>query len=314
MLNLPPIPKPGQTVSATLLRDIVMYLRAITPISGAGMKISRTPNGTVFQSTAVSGGAVLQFGSTLPFQIRWYQKSETDDTSGEWQIYLPFGCVSFNSKPSIPLNDDATDENGKKILDWYKIPDPILKNGQSGSSGDYEAISYPVYIRHKPYNRFFVTSNPEEKDFSTVFKVINVGYMQVAEIKTDDGTTTIHTSSQGVSSPQSITYGDTTSTVNSIVYKTSGGDFEKSAKFEPYVVNVSMVAGAELVTNDDVNVSGWKEVWLHLKHSSEDFELDVAQEAGENGDDNTYILIYKLEEDVVTADLRSNANRINYYA
>ena len=46
MRILPPAPSPGDRVSATLLRELIRYIRASTPIAGTGLKSRVSPNGT----------------------------------------------------------------------------------------------------------------------------------------------------------------------------------------------------------------------------------------------------------------------------
>lgn len=52
MMTLPPAPHPGDRVSANLLRKIIAFLRAATPLQGPGILLSRGPNGTVISATA----------------------------------------------------------------------------------------------------------------------------------------------------------------------------------------------------------------------------------------------------------------------
>lgn len=47
MRSLPPAPSPGDRVSATLLRELIRYIRASTPIAGTGLKSRASPNGTI---------------------------------------------------------------------------------------------------------------------------------------------------------------------------------------------------------------------------------------------------------------------------
>lgn len=52
MRILPPAPSPGDRVSATLLRELIRYTRASTPIAGPGLKSRVTPNGTILSVAA----------------------------------------------------------------------------------------------------------------------------------------------------------------------------------------------------------------------------------------------------------------------
>ena len=47
MRILPPAPSPGDRVSATLLRELIRYIRASTPIAGPGLGSRASPNGTI---------------------------------------------------------------------------------------------------------------------------------------------------------------------------------------------------------------------------------------------------------------------------
>lgn len=52
MRILPPAPSPGDRVSATLLRELIRYIRASTPIAGPGLKSRVSPNGTILSVAA----------------------------------------------------------------------------------------------------------------------------------------------------------------------------------------------------------------------------------------------------------------------
>lgn len=47
MRHLPPSPSPGDRISATLMREVMRYIQASTPIAGRGLSSRNTPNGTI---------------------------------------------------------------------------------------------------------------------------------------------------------------------------------------------------------------------------------------------------------------------------
>jgi len=50
MLSLPTLPRPGDKISAKLISDIILAIKARTPINGKGVMLSQGPNGTVIST------------------------------------------------------------------------------------------------------------------------------------------------------------------------------------------------------------------------------------------------------------------------
>lgn len=140
MITPPTEPNPGERISASWMRNLVRYVRAITPVSGPGVKVVRTPNGTMLSADQPRPSkAISKVQETPPYTIRHVVQNETD-VDGTipytgWEIYLPQGCMSVGG-PCTPLNPPATRTSSGStvtVTDWYRFNTPARTAGQSGS-------------------------------------------------------------------------------------------------------------------------------------------------------------------------------------
>ena len=90
----------------------------------------------------------------------------------------------------------------------------------------------------------------------------------------------------------------------------------KAAVWKPYLTNITMMFGRVSLTKaEDVDVSEEEQVILWIRHPDENFDIDVVglDELEQNDDDNSYISIYTMSNDVVTADNRSRVTAVPWY-
>ena len=132
MPTFPPDPVPGAPVSASWMRRMLAACRASMPLAGPGVRISYTPNGAFIE---FDGGAAEDTMEPIaPFSVRWHQPADAD---GQWEIYMPLGCVSAGAT-ATPLNAKASDTTGHDgdNDNWYVLP-----FSASPSAGDiYDVI------------------------------------------------------------------------------------------------------------------------------------------------------------------------------
>ena len=118
MPTFPPDPVPGAPVSASWMRRFLAAARASVPIAGPGIRASYTPNGVIL--SAAAGTAAPASSGTAPFSVRWHQPAA--GTAGQWEIYLPSGCVSLGRTCGV-LNAPASDTSGHASeAGWYLLP------------------------------------------------------------------------------------------------------------------------------------------------------------------------------------------------
>lgn len=117
-MTLPVKPQRGQTIRADLIGQIIDYLREITPIQGPNIRVSRTPGGSVISGQP--GGGDGAAADTAPWTVR---KHVTDgDPTGQWEIWLPAGCMSVGGD-CAPLNPAASAKEGHENdkAGWYAL-------------------------------------------------------------------------------------------------------------------------------------------------------------------------------------------------
>lgn len=134
------IPAKHEKISAKWAGDITRTMNARRLIAGKGIKLKKSPNGIVIESTATGTGKASVFYELNPFMCRYVTIDTTGSYDG-WEIYLPPGCVSI-SQTHEPLNPKATRkikaENGEQktieVEDWYRLEIPSQEvNYQDGT-------------------------------------------------------------------------------------------------------------------------------------------------------------------------------------
>lgn len=136
MNPFPPEPIPYADVSASWMRRFMSACRMCLPIAGPGLRASYTPNGTVL--TLIGAAAASPHG-LRPFAVRWHQP---ENAAGQWEIYLPAGCVSLGATCGI-LNSPASGTAGHGGEDgWYLLP-------FGGSPADGDAYRVVVHCKRR---------------------------------------------------------------------------------------------------------------------------------------------------------------------
>lgn len=117
-MNPPVPPNKGEPVRAELIRQIIDYLRRITPVSGPNIKISIGPGGAKISGTP--GGATLPAEERAPWTVRLHVTE--NDADGQWEIWLPPGCMSVGGD-CAPINQAASEKAGHADdpAGWYAL-------------------------------------------------------------------------------------------------------------------------------------------------------------------------------------------------
>lgn len=178
-------------------------------------------------------------GGLRPFKVRWMSHSKEVETSGEWQIYLPTGCVTINNEPVVPTNAQATDIDHNKIKDWYKIDNPSNADADVGTYGKYEILEWPVYVHVKSFPLMYASTKKDDNAFPGTLNDLYVANIIKKEWEDKDGETskkhTQHLATQVLFEEQHLEFEKTGSF--RLEWKCEGDDKRKIDSYKLYIVN-----------------------------------------------------------------------------
>lgn len=117
MNGLPEPPNRGEPIRAELIRQMLDYMRRITPVAGPNIKVSIGPGGAKIEGTP---GGEVQAEALAPWAIRRHVTE--GDSQGQWEIWLPPGCMSVG-EDCTPLNKPASAKTGHAddAAGWYAL-------------------------------------------------------------------------------------------------------------------------------------------------------------------------------------------------
>ena len=321
--QLPRKPRAGDPMRAGWADSVVRSMGALRPVQVPGMLISRGTYGTRY--TPLGSSAVRQFSLSelLPFTVRWYDYGNDDGGNprgGEWQIYLPLGCLTVAQDGEtyfyIPTNDRAKDAEGHNISDWYKIPDPEdTAYANVVQEEDRVATSWTVYLNMKPWPRVHVST--DLTDFNPVQWRVAVAEMRIVQYNGSDRKDDKY--AVRLISERQIAEAWDASSPFAIRYDISEGDFKnKNATPKAMLVRQTRFIGRlQETVYPETDISSWKNVWVRILHDGETFEMSVEQDLegdeARSDDDKTVYRIYDLDEMVVKEDLRSSVPEMDFY-
>lgn len=317
MTELPRDPVEGQAITVTWAKQLLAYIRENTPRAGAGATESRTRNG-VFIGVGSSPSASSSAPATLSaFDVRWYPHSDTDDTKGEWQIHLPFGCATIGERIYLPDKDveSAKDKDGVEIFGWYKIPSPKNEDGFQERADGWEAISWTVKVAFKAWPRLMPTTDTSEdgpSQFGRGYKEVAVATISVYNYDIDGRKYTAHKVNQLVSVAQKIERD--IGGAFAIEYATDGSEYSREAKWTPRVRNQSCMLGRlQKYIDTPTDVGGWDDVCLKIEHSTNEYKVSLTKEFEESDAKKTVIRLYKMKHNEIVDDYREDISKIPFY-
>lgn len=300
------------------MNALIDSVRRCRPLAGKNIHLRATPNGVIIDGTPDSEVVSKRNNtSRMPFAVRWYVKSDDKDKSstddGEWQVYLPRGCATVNGEICTPTNANAVDADGNKIDDWYVIAPPKDSDADIATMNNRKCIHYSVYAHIKAWPEMKISFSEKDGDFGRSHRTEVIAAAGYYEKKDDDeNVRKYRTVRQLVTSSISVRY--QMDSAFAIEYRKSG-DKEKS--YKPYVVNQSVMIGREQFTGaEETSVDGATKVVLHIAHKTEKFDVEVVTPNGDvpaADNDNTYVKIYDMEDNVVTFDNRAALDNLNFY-
>ena len=303
----------GDRLSANTLNSLVDSLPKYDNITANGIYTDCGNGQVIIQTFKDKFGAVGEVGGKTenklyPFKVKWCSHSETVQTSGEWQIYLPTGCVTINSQPVVPKNARATDIDGNQIKDWYKIEEPQNSDADIGTFGQYEVKEWQVYVHIKSLPLMYVSTKKDDSSFTGTINDLYVDNIMVKEWETEtsEGQTIQniqYISSQLIKEAQHLKF-DENGTFR-LEWKLEGEDKYKQESYKLYLVNQCVNFGRVQVWGEEkTDITEFSDVFVKIDHSKKQAKISVVGESAENTLDYTFIKILKMNKGSVKDDYR----------
>lgn len=302
----------GEDVKADFARRIARAIADQRPRKAAGQIMNRDAYGVQIESAQVAEEVGLK--ETRPFAVRWQYTNE-ERTNGEWQIFLPFGCVTVVSGAktltAMPVNDEGKNESGEDCFAWYSIEEPEDKDGRPGTTSQYGAKEWTVFVNVKPWPSMKATTKQEDKEFGATVRSIEVA--TICEI--DFGKFKAHAVIPLIEDRSVQVVTDGGNDWFAVYYESEAGD-EKPDKAE--VRNVSMLVGTTTVeSSDHTSILDCETVWVRIDHKDTELKIkvktDLKGEHATSDADKTVFKIYDVMDGVVIADYRSSIPKLNFY-
>ena len=302
----------GDRLSANTLNSLVDSLPKYDNITTNGIYTDCGNGQVIIQTGKDKFGAVGEVGEKTvdklyPFKVKWCSHSKTVQTSGEWQIYLPSGCVTINSQPVIPTNARATDIDGNKIKDWYKIEEPQNSDADIGTFGKYEVREWQVYVHIKSLPLMYVSTKKDDISFNGTINDLYVDNIMIKQWDDKSGETsqiiTQHESQQLIKEAQHLKF-DETGTFR-LEWKLEGQDKYSFESYKLYLVNQCVNFGRVQVWGvEKTDITSFSDVFVKIDHSKKQANISVVGESAENTLDYTFIKILKMDKGSVKDDYR----------
>ena len=314
-------PTPGGPLRTKWGDSVSRSVRQSAPIQVPGMLISRGVYGTRYMpETTFYRATTVTSGTLRPFDMRWYSyDGDNDPDKGEWQIYIPLGCLTLTQGYVTSLyelkNKMAKDADGNEIPAWYHIDEP--KNSKSATvveTEDRTATSIPVFLNLKPWPYALVSGDDDAIDeFKECMKKVAVGSMNTIRYKGEEKDLPPVRYAARTITGENIAETRDISSIFSIRYELDKDP--NSPKL--WLVNQDLALGRLQKHLEDTDVTEWPDVWIKIIHDSENFSVEVDRELEGNdavSDDNqTVFRIYTLKNNVIVADERDSMPYLDFY-
>lgn len=339
--QIPKMATPGGAVTAEWGQQVVRAVRALRVKGGPNALVSKNGDGATIEPI---GGVsrTYNYNAVRPFTVRWFQTGDGAD-DGEWQIYLPLGCVMLDilatgeggtsedgpeSKPYIAKNDDPTepDDGFAPLYGWYKIATPVDADASVETRDGYAAKVWTVRLAVFPWPRLEATTQKAET-FGPAWKSVPVA--SIAEVSVAQ--TSMHDAYKmrrvtRLIAEDSLVFEWDETRPFSIHYTLSDETNKNATVSSAKVVNQVVAVGRLMLTpegdaaTNGTEVKSFDEVWVRVKHEEPEFELEVVDAlTGDNArsdDDKTVWRIYTMSGDVAglpVADTRSQQPVMDFY-
>ena len=340
-MTFPTPPEKGQPVQAELIRQIIDCLRMFRPIAGVNIQTNVTPGRTIINVTP-RGSAPASVGK-LPWKVRKHVTE--NDSSGQWEIWLPPGVMSVGTTLT-PLNNAASKKSGHEGDEpgWYAFylneseGEPSQTETVNGQTVEVRTFSIIAHAKtsakvfnadslNAPARRLLfvsarkVPSQTEQANMSDAARLANTWgdeFSQVVatvKISQPNGGDISRKITQDISTPISVAARERTN-FDLVWYFSVSAQGVLTVESLYCVRQLMAVAGMEVTGDTLVDVKGKSK--LYAKINTSDMSsgagiISVVADPDENedptvsGDFVTWLPLYNLTENAVESDFRGQS-------
>ncbi len=130
----------GEHLTAANYNALLDYIRRITPVAGANVKVDYRLGGAVISGTP---GGVAADREVKPFAVRHHE--------GQWEIYLPDGCCNYGGA-CAPINAAASTggtAHGNDGSSWrlLKLDESSGTTGTDADNNTYREWNVEIHVK-----------------------------------------------------------------------------------------------------------------------------------------------------------------------
>lgn len=323
--QIPKMATPGGAVTAEWGQQVVRAVRALRVKGGPNALVSRNGDGTTVEPMRARTRA-YEPNPVRPFTVRWMWTNEAG-TEGEWQIYLPFGCVSVTGltnnlgavpKACVAKNAAASGIEGAPLFGWYRIADPEDADARATALDGFVAKEWTVRVNVAPWARLEATTESDGSAWKSA------AVATIAEIQVGTGASAyVNRTATRTIEVDSLSYEWDETKPFSLHFTLSSATAPDATITSVKVVNQVVAVGRLMLTptgaaaSSGTEVKTFSEVWVRVNHAQPEFTLEVvdalAGPAAESDDDKTVWRIYTLDSGMPTSDTRSQTPVMDFY-
>ena len=318
----------GERLTAANYNALLDYVRRITPLAGANVKVDYRLGGAVISGTP----GTVERASLNPFTVRYHED--------QWEIYIPDGCVNVGGS-CAPINEAASEsgDDHEDDFDGWRVLGLDESKGTTGTDSDdntYREWTVTVHAKtsakvwrvddlNAPARRLVwagVTDRLKPQSSMTdaerykdtpgdAFSCV-VALVRVTTVSSDGETKTVRSVTQLRKTPVDV--GDVPAPTGfDLVWYFSVADGELSVEKVYCLWQIASLAGIRVTGDDMTEVTDGEDVYARIDSSDmSDGEGILSVVKNPSGEDNphasdtliTWLQLYELKENTVMADYR----------
>ena len=330
MITAPRKMAPGERLTAANYNALLDYVKRITPLAGANVKVDYRLGGAIISGTP--GGDVAD-RTVKPFAVRHH--------AGQWEIYMPVWCVNVGGT-CAPINPTATTGGNAHAddPDGWRVLYLDESNGTTGTDGDgnsyrewnvavhakTSAKMYGVDALDAPARRLVwagvtdslktsgqMTDAERYKDTPGDAFSCDVAHIRVTTVSNDGEPETARSVTQLRETPVDV--GDVQAPIGfDLVWYFSVDDGELKVENVYCVRQLASLAGISATGDTMTDVKGAE--WVYAKIETADMTsgngiVDVVSDPGidvySSTDTVMWLALFRMNNDTVVEDYRENS-------